>query len=80
MAQVSWAEPAVSDLNEIAEYIAPENPSAARKLVQQVGAAVERLDRHLKSGKVPAEPGRAGFDVSLRTRRLLPGNGRIHSA
>lgn len=55
MAQLIWTEPALSDLNEIAEYIALENSSAARELVQQVFSAVERLERHPKSGKVPAE-------------------------
>ena len=55
MAQLIWTEPALSDLNEIAEHIALENPSAARKLVQQVFTAVDRLERHPKSGKVPAE-------------------------
>jgi len=55
MAQLIWTEPPLSDLNEIAEYIALENPSAARKLVQQVFAAIDRLERHPKSGKVPEE-------------------------
>ncbi len=56
MAELIWTEPALSDLNEIAEYIALENPSAARALVQRVFCAVERLERHPSSGKVPAEP------------------------
>ena len=55
MAQLIWTEPALSDLNEIAEYIALENPPAARALVQRVFSAVERLERHPASGKVPAE-------------------------
>jgi toxin ParE1/3/4 len=55
MAQLIWTEPALSDLNEIAEYIALENPVAARDLVRQVFSAVERLERHPASGKFPEE-------------------------
>ena len=55
MAQLVWTEPALSDLNEIAEYIALENPSAARAFVRRVFSAVERLELHPKSGKKPQE-------------------------
>jgi len=55
MAELIWTEAALSDLNEIAEYIALVNPAAARALVQRVFSAVERLERHPDSGKVPAE-------------------------
>ncbi|MDP4652206.1 MAG: type II toxin-antitoxin system RelE/ParE family toxin [Haliea sp.] len=55
MAELIWTEPALSDLNEIAEYIAVENPPAARALVQRVFSAVERLEKHPASGKFPAE-------------------------
>ena len=55
MAELAWTEPALSDLNEIAEYIALENPAAASALVQQVFSTVGRLEQHPKSGKVPTE-------------------------
>jgi len=55
MAELIWTEPALSDLNEIAEYIALENPPAARAFVQRVFSAVERLEQYPTSGKVPAE-------------------------
>lgn len=55
MAELIWTEPALSDLNEIAEYIAIENLTAARELVQRVFSAVERLKEHPSSGKVPEE-------------------------
>jgi toxin ParE1/3/4 len=71
MAELIWTEPALSDLNEIAEYIALENPSAARKLVQQVFSVVERLARHPKSGKVPGEL------EGKRYREVLSGPCRI---
>lgn len=57
MAQLIWTEPALSDLNEIAEYVALENAIAARELVQRIFATVERLERHPKSGKIPPELG-----------------------
>lgn len=55
MARLIWTESALSDLNEIAEYVALENPLAARALVQRVFSAVERLERHPSSGKAPGE-------------------------
>ena len=55
MAQLIWTESALSDLNDIAEYIALENPEAARALVRRVFSSVERLEEHPSSGKYPAE-------------------------
>jgi plasmid stabilization system protein ParE len=36
MAEVIWAESALSDLDAIADYIALDNPEAAKGLVQNV--------------------------------------------
>lgn len=55
MAQVIWTDPSLSDLNEIAEYIALDNYDAASHLVQKVFTAVERLESHPKSGRRPPE-------------------------
>ena len=55
MAEVIWTEPALSDLNEIAEYIAIDNFEAASRLVQEVFSVVERLESHPKSGRRPPE-------------------------
>ena len=55
MAQVIWTEPALSDLNEIAEYIALDNLDAASHLVQEVFSTVDRLESHPKSGRRPPE-------------------------
>ena len=71
MAELIWTEPALSDLDEIAEYISLENPHAARALVQRVFSAVERLERHPASGKVPAEL------ENSRYRELICGPCRI---
>ena len=54
MAQVIWTEPALQDLNEIAEYIALDKVSAAKKLIRQIFSSTERLEKFPKSGrKVP---------------------------
>ena len=55
MAQVIWTEPALSDLDAIADYIALENPEAAREWVRNVFRHVEQLARHPKSGPKPPE-------------------------
>ena len=55
MAQIKWTEPALDDLNEIAEYIALDNSGAAKKLVQNVFKSVKRLKDFPQSGKIPTE-------------------------
>jgi len=55
VAQVIWTEPALTDLNKIAEYIALDNIVAARKLVEKVFSTVERLEQFPESGRVPPE-------------------------
>ncbi len=72
MAQVIWTEPALSDLNEIAEYIALNNFDAAAYLVQKVFSAVERLESHPKSGRRPPE-----LDKKTRYREAVVGPCRV---
>lgn len=55
MAEIIWTEPALNDLDEIAEYIALSNESAAINLVKRVFEKVERLESHPNSGKTPEE-------------------------
>ena len=55
MAQIIWTEPALSDLDEIAEYIALDKVSAAKNLVKKVFFSVERLEDFPDSGRVPPE-------------------------
>lgn len=55
MARLIWTEPALSDLEEIAEYIALDSPVAAKKLVQKVFQKLERLEQHPHSGRKPPE-------------------------
>jgi len=55
MAEIIWTEPALADLDAIADYIALDNPEAARELVQKVFRRVGQLADHPKSGSKPTE-------------------------
>ncbi|MGL1958003.1 MAG: type II toxin-antitoxin system RelE/ParE family toxin [Colwellia sp.] len=55
MAKIIWTAPALSDLNEIAEYIALTNLPAAKHLTQKIFDKITRLEAHPESGKVPIE-------------------------
>lgn len=55
MAEVIWTEPALQELDAIAEYIALDNPTAASDLVQQVFNKTERLEYFPQSGRIPPE-------------------------
>ncbi len=55
MAEIIWTQPALNDLNAIAEYIALQNLTAAKELVQKVFAKVERLEAFPESGRIPPE-------------------------
>ena len=55
MAEVIWTEPALDQLNDLAEYIALDNPDAASRLVEHVLDATERLADFPDSGRCPPE-------------------------
>jgi len=55
VARLIWTESALDDLDDAAEYIAWDNPAAARSLVERVFRRVDQLARFPKSGKRPAE-------------------------
>jgi len=61
MAEVVWSEPALADLEAIADYIALENPAATAELVQRVLAHVEQLAEHPESGVRVPELGRSRY-------------------
>ena len=66
MAEIVWTEPALSDLDAIADYIAVRNPTAAAQLVQRVFAQVEQLGQYPESGSRPPE-----FSRIRRYRQLI---------
>jgi plasmid stabilization system protein ParE len=54
-AAITWTEPALADLDAIADFIALENPAAAAALVQRVFARVEQLAAFPDRGSTPPE-------------------------
>ncbi|HEY6984975.1 MAG TPA: type II toxin-antitoxin system RelE/ParE family toxin [Rhodanobacteraceae bacterium] len=61
MAQIISTEPAIADLEAIADFIAIEDPVAAAGLVRRVLRHVEQLADHPKSGSRPRELGRSRY-------------------
>lgn len=61
MAELIWTEPAIQDLDAIADYIAIEDLQAARQLVQRVLGHVEQLIDQPESGSRPAEIRRSRY-------------------
>jgi toxin ParE1/3/4 len=55
MAEVIWTEPALQELDYIAEYIALDNVVAASALVEEVFDKMERLESFPQSGRIPPE-------------------------
>lgn len=55
MAEIIWTEPALYDVDKIAEYIAVSNLVAAKKLVKEVFAKVDMLEGYPKSGNSVSE-------------------------
>ncbi|RVU85487.1 type II toxin-antitoxin system RelE/ParE family toxin [Leucothrix sargassi] len=55
MAELIWTEPALTDLDEVAEYIALSNLPAAKALVGRLFEVVDRLEQFPESGRVPPE-------------------------
>jgi plasmid stabilization system protein ParE len=61
MAEIVWSEPALADLDAIADYIALESPVAASELVKRIFGHVEQLIDHPESGSRPQELGRSRY-------------------
>lgn len=61
MAEIVWTEPALADLDAIADYIALENPAAAAELVKRIFGHVGQLADHPDSGSRPPELKRSRY-------------------
>jgi toxin ParE1/3/4 len=61
MAEIVWSEPALADLEAIADYIALENAAAALELVRKVMSHVGQLAEHPESGARVPELGRSRY-------------------
>lgn len=51
MVEIIWTEPALLDLDDIAAYIALDNPNAATKLIGKIDINVKRLREFPLSGR-----------------------------
>lgn len=72
MAALIWTETALEQLDDLAAYIALDNPEAAAALVTQVLQTVERLERFPNSGrKLPELPGTVYREVICSPCRIL---------
>ncbi len=61
MAKIIWTGPATNDVREIVEYIALENPVAARSLAQRIEHHVVQLERYPYSGSYVPEMAESGI-------------------
>lgn len=66
MARLIWTEPALADLEAVAEYVAIHNPAAASAFVRRVFAHVGQLAAFPDSGSRPAE-----LDLDTRYRQII---------
>jgi len=72
MAEVVWTEPALADLDAIADYIALDNPQAARELVRRVFRHVGQFVTHPLSGpKLPEFKGWRYRQIVERPCRVI---------
>ncbi len=53
MARIIWTEPALQELDEIADYISLDNPVAAKSLVREAFKRVDYLADHLIKASLP---------------------------
>jgi len=67
MAEVIWTEPALEDLDALAEYIALDKPEPASDLVRRVFAHVELLGA--QPGLGPIIPELALYGVEIHPKR-----------
>ena len=57
MKQVLFREAARDDLTNIHDYIAADNPDAARRVIQAIGASIAKLETFNQLGRTGREPG-----------------------
>ena len=61
MAKVRWADSALDELDKVAEYIALDKISEAKKLVRRVFSRVGLLSDSSECGRVPPELGNKSY-------------------
>ncbi len=71
MARLIWTKNAIQDLDEIAAYIALDNPRAAKNLAKRIYSHIKQLTEHPYSGPIVPEL------EGLRYRQIVEGPCRI---
>lgn len=72
MVEIVWTDPALDQLEEIADYIALDKPEAAAGLVKKIFSTVDRLGQFPDSGHVPPEiPHSIYREVFVRPCRIF---------
>jgi toxin ParE1/3/4 len=72
MAEIIWSEPASVALDGIADYIAFDNPMAAKRLVQKITTKVEHLARFSKLGsRIPEAPRESARQLVIKPCRVF---------
>ncbi|MCK9238399.1 MAG: type II toxin-antitoxin system RelE/ParE family toxin [Thiopseudomonas sp.] len=72
MAEIIWTEPALQELDALAEYVALDNPEAASHLFEKVFDKVERLENFPQSGRVPPELPNSVYSPSGQPLAVTP--------
>lgn len=72
MAEIVWTDPALDQLEEIADYIALDKPEAAAGFVKRIFSTVDRLGQFSDSGHVPPEMPNAIYrEIFVRPCRIF---------
>ena len=72
MAEIVWSNPALDQLEEIADYIALDKPESAAELVKKIFSTVERLGQFPNSGHaLPEIPDSIYREVCVRPCRIF---------
>lgn len=72
MAEIVWTDPALDQLEEVAEYIALDKPEAASGFMKKVFSTVDRLEQFPDSGHVPPEvPNSVCRELYVRPCRIF---------
>lgn len=61
MAEIVWTEPALTDLDAIADYISLDDPAAASRFVKKVFEHISQLAEHPEIGSIPPELGNSRY-------------------
>ena len=71
-AAIRWTVPALADLGELRDYVARDDPGAARRLAAAIRKRVEALAEHPRLGRVvPELPGRDLREVVVPPCRIV---------